>query len=158
MTVPVEGGGLSFDENADTHNLVDAGRRIHAELIRRPSRIMSFSPKARERLEILYSEYLGDLGQESIRLARQNNLSTVDDYHVIEANTRIGGPSRRSGIVTATNTVGGVVAGAGIASVYTIMFSAGPHGQPEILTALILCVLGFTLLAVSMTTTFVRRL
>lgn len=137
--------------------LTEAGRRIDKELNRRSSHRMVLSAKASERLAVLHAEYLADLGEEAVRIARRRGLETVDENHVIEACSRIGGPSLNSRITTAANTFGSVIAGAGMASAYTVTFGAGPHTNLEQLAALSLCVVGFVLLAVAVTVSFLKR-
>lgn len=78
------------------------------------------------------------------------NLATVDASHVNEASKRVGGPARGSALATAANTIGGVVAGSGMASTYAVVFTAGPHETPEILTAIMLSVVGFVLLTLGL--------
>jgi hypothetical protein len=159
VTVPTESTGSSFpaDLQPGAAHLAEAGQRINAELNRRPSSKMVLNVKARERLEILHAEYLADLGNEAVRIARQSNLTTVDEHHVLEAYIRIGRSSPASKIVTPVNTIGGVVAGAGIASVRAVTFNPGPHTQLEILTAVALCVVGFILLTIGITLTFLNK-
>lgn len=138
--------------------LSSAAERIDAELRRRPREPMTFGPEARERLAELHAEYLADLGQEAVRVARRGHVSTVDELHVRQASTRLGaGRGQSSALETAANTFGGVFAGAGIASVYALMFTPGPHGIGETVTTLVLSVIGFVLLAIGMTVTFLRR-
>lgn len=136
--------------------LTEAALRINAELDRRPRDPMTISPEARDRLAELHAEYLADLGQEAVRTARRGHVSTVDELHVRQASVRLGS-SRGSALETAANTFGGVFAGAGIASVYALMFTPGPHGTGETAMALVLSVIGFVLLAVGLTVTFLRR-
>jgi histone H3/H4 len=145
-------------DGGERATLSDAAERINAELVRRLREPMTFSPEARERLAELHAEYLADLGQEAVRVARRAHVSTVDELHVRQASTRLGmGRSRGSALETAANTFGGVFAGAGIASVYALMFTPGPHGIGETAAALVLSVIGFVLLAIGLTVTFLRR-
>src|SRR5690348_6550194 len=72
-------------------NLAAAAQRIDQALNRNPNRPMTLSSEARTELEVRHAEYLGDLGQEAVRLARQESLSTVDRTHVAQAADRLGG-------------------------------------------------------------------
>lgn len=120
---------------------------------------MSLSPRAAEVLEDLHSDYLAELGQQSVHLARRHRLSTVDENHVLQASEKIGGPGgRSSGLTTTANTIGGVIAGGGIASAYNVFFGPGIHTSAEFATAIALCVLGFVLLAIGVTITLIKRL
>lgn len=150
--------GASLGGSAAASPLVESGRRISDELNRKPQKPMALSPQAAEALEELHADYIGELGQESVRLARRTGLSTVDESHVRQAAEKIGGPgARNSGIVATANTLGGVVAGGGIASAYNLFFGSGVIDTPEIAIAIILCVVGFVLLAVGGTMALVRR-
>jgi hypothetical protein len=51
--------------------------------------------------------------------------------------------STGSNVATVANTLGGLLSGAGLASVYAITFTPGPHGTGEIVTALLLSAIGF---------------
>lgn len=135
-------------------NLLDAALRIDVELSRRKKSPMILSTQAASALEIAHAEFLGDVGQEAVRIARRANLRTVDESHVKEAASRIGiGGSRNSALETSFNTLGGVIAGAGIASVYSVNFNPGPHSSLESITSVSLSVLGAVLLAIGLTVT-----
>lgn len=137
-------------------DLTVAAARINAELTR--SKPMSMSPAARARIEAVHAELLGDVGQEAVRVARRASLATVDESHVDEAYRRIsGGASTGGGIATLFNTIGGLLAGAALASIYAIAFTSGPHGTAEIVTALIFSILGFALLAIGLTLSLTKR-
>ena len=136
-------------------NLAQAAIRINAELTR--SAPMTLSLNARTRLEIVHAEFLGDVGQEAIRIARRSGLSTVDEAHVDMAYERISSGSTGSGWATAANTVGGLLSGAGIASIYSITFTPGPHGTAEIVAALLLSAVGFALVVFGLTLALARR-
>jgi len=138
-----------------SNNLVAAAARINAELTR--SRPMSISPAARARLELVHAEFLGDVGQEAVRMARRASLATVDESHVSQAYERISSGANSNGPATILNTVGGLLGGAALASIYAIAFADSPHGTAEIVTALVLSVVGFALLAVGLTLSISRR-
>lgn len=142
-----------------TSPVAEAARRINEELARKPQRRMRFDSAATTRLELVHAQYLGDVGEEAVRIARRANLTNVDESHVNQAATWISaGGSRRSGsLSTVMNTLGGLFGGAGIASVYAIAYSLGPHGLAEQLTALILCVLGSILLTTGSVLELARR-
>lgn len=155
MTPP---GTRAQGHSASADALVEAGRRISAELNRKPRRPMALSPQAGEALEELHADYLAELGQESVRIARRNGLSTIDENHVRLACDKIGGPGGRSSAsTTIANTIGGVISGAGIASVYNVFFGPGIHTSAEYATAIVLCVLGFVILTIGVMMTFLRR-
>ena len=136
-------------------NLVAAAARINSELSR--SGPMSISPAARARLEAVHAEFLGDVGQEAIRIARRASLATVDESHVDEAYQRISSKASSNGLATILNTVGGLLGGASLASIYAIAFTDGPHGTAEIITALLFSIVGFALLAIGLTLSVSRR-
>jgi hypothetical protein len=116
---------------------------------------MALSTEARIRLELLHAEYLGDLGTEAVRLARRDRLTTVDREHVDRASTRLGfGESGRG--ASTLNSVGGVVAGIGLASAYAVTFNPGPHSTAEIVTAIVACILGAILLTAGVVLTMTR--
>ena len=85
-------------------NLTDAGQRIDAELRRKPSKIMALSPEAGAALADAHADFLADLGQEAIRLARKDRLRTVDREHVDQALSRLGAGSRESKAGNACST------------------------------------------------------
>jgi hypothetical protein len=85
-------------------------------------------------------------------------LRIVDESHVGQAACRIAaGISSGSAMEKITNTFGGVLAGAGIASIYSIMFGNGEHEPAEIIAAIILTALSAILLTVNLMLTFARR-
>lgn len=137
-------------------NLAIAAQRIDDALRHNPSARMSLSDQARTELEVLHGEYLGDLGQEAVRLARREHLSTVDKTHVTEAADRLGGDP--SGVFSnVANSIGGLFAGAGLAGTYSIVFTAGNHSTAEIVATLVLSIIGFILLAAGVTAMIIRR-
>jgi hypothetical protein len=157
MTSQDQTGEIQSVPGLASSNMAEVTRQIDAELHRNAAKPLVLSERARERLESLQVQYLADLGIESVRIARRRNLETVDESHVLAASERMGGPSRGSPLIASMNTIGGVVAGAGIASVYTVTFTAGPHSTGEILASILLCVAGFVLLAVCLTVAAVQR-
>jgi hypothetical protein len=139
-------------------NLAVAALRIDDELHRRHSSPVTLSPQAGAALEVAYAEYLADLGQEAIRIARRDRLSIVDREHVEQAVARLGlEAATGSALGNGANSIGGLLAGAGIASSYALAFTKGPHGTAEIITAIVLCIIGFSVLAIGMTLTMVNR-
>ncbi len=153
----VSDSAIPSPDIAVPENILIAAQRINAELDRRSSRPMTLSPEARQRLELVHAEFLADVGREAVRIARRNRVTTVDQSHVDEANQRIGLGAGSSAFGNVANSLGGLLAGAGIESTYAIMFTNGPHSQGETLTAIVLSVLGAALLAVGLTVTFGRR-
>jgi histone H3/H4 len=138
-------------------NLTDAAFRINKELNRRASRPMVLSPHAKNKLELVHAEYLADIGEEAIRAARRADLATVDEIHVDHAVERLGARGNSSLVDAICNPVGGVIAGAGVASVYAIMFTAGPHSDIERFVSIALCVIGAILLTIGISVTVFRR-
>jgi histone H3/H4 len=137
-------------------NLATAAQRIDEALNHNPNMPMALSGQARAELEILHGEYLGDLGQEAVRLARREHLSTVDRTHVLQAADRLGGDS--SGVFSnVANSIGGLFAGAGLAAAYSIVFTPGKHSIAEIVVALVFSIIGFVLLAAGVTAMIIRR-
>jgi hypothetical protein len=118
---------------------------------------MSFDPDAAKALEEASTEYLADLGQEAIRLARKDRLRTVDREHIEQASERLGMGSSQGRLGSACSTLGGLLAGAGLAAGYAVAFTAGEHSTAEIVTAILLNIFGFFFLAVGITLTMVRR-
>lgn len=138
-------------------NLAAAAQRINGELVRRPQNPISLSTQAQTELEVLHAEYLGDLGQEAVRLARQDRLATVDREHVLQAAKRLGAGKADSGKAGAFSTVGGLIAGAGLAGVYQIMFGPGSHTTSEFLVVIALSVVGFILLSLGLAFSLIKR-
>jgi histone H3/H4 len=139
-------------------NIAQAVQRIDAELNRRKRHRLALSTAATEKLELLYTEYLADIGQEAVRIARGAGLSTVDEAHVDAAAQRLAaGSSRHASFINVANAFGGVFAGGGIAIILAIAFTAGPHGLQELIAAIVLSVLGFCLLVAALTLTLARR-
>lgn len=138
-------------------NLAVAAQRIDNSLNHNSRRPLTLSPDARTELEILHADYLGDLGQEAVLLARRDGLSTVDRVHVTRAASRLGTDSSNR-FANVANSVGGLIAGAGIAGMYQIIFSSDKsHSTLEIAVASILSVVGFVILAAGVTATMLRR-
>lgn len=130
-------------------NLVVAAQRINWELERRSDDVMTLSGQAREQLELLHGEYLADLGELAIRIARQDNLATVDRSHVNEANARLIAGSENTSVSEAvTNTLGGLTGGAALASAYSLIFTPGPHSAAEGYVAAILGILSAVFLTI----------
>ncbi len=135
-----------------------AATRIDGELRRRPAKRLSLSPDARDALALAHAEYLADLGQEAIRIARRDRLATVDQEHVEQAVRRLDqGAAKGNARTNAANSLGGVFGGAGLASAYAIVFTAGPHSTMEIVVALLLSVVGFSSLVYGLTASSGRR-
>ena len=123
-------------------------RRIDGELTRRAKKVMTLSPGARISLELLHPEYLGDLGQTAVRIARQDRVSTVDAVHVERAAQLLvagGGPQY---LATALNSFGGLFAGLGGAVI--LDFAVGNQAQPTWVTifGIVLAVVGFVAMTV----------
>ena len=133
-----------------------AARRIDDALNHNPDRPITLSVDARTELEVLHAEYLGDLGQEAVRMARKERHSTVDRVHVMNAADRLREDSS-SKLSNILNSVGGIAAGAGISSVYSILFSHSHHSTAEIAFGITTSVLGAILLAIGITSAVVRR-
>jgi hypothetical protein len=155
LTSPVSSQNLSLPPD-----LASAAQAIDDELRRKPRRVMALTAEAVDALMAAQSDYLGDLGdlgREAIRLARKDRLRTVDQEHVDQAIARLGLTSKEGGLASAASTLGGVIAGAGGAAGYAIAFTDGPHSTAEIVTAIVLCIVGFFLLAVGVTLTMVKR-
>lgn len=104
-----------------------------------------------------HADFLGDLGCEAIRLARKDSLSTVDPVHVEQGVSRLGMRSGQSRSGSAFSTVGGLVAGAGLAGGYTLAFTPGIHSTAQQVTTVILGFIGAFLLAIGLTLTMVSK-
>lgn len=140
-------------------NLAVAGQRIEEELHRKRNKPVTMSQGAVEMLEALHGEYLGDLGQVSIRIARRQGLSTVDESHVLDASRSLGSSPTSTVVGNSLNTVGGVFSGAGLAGLYGVFFSAraSEATTTEMVAATLLSLLGIALLSVGITLTFRPR-
>lgn len=140
--------------------LAAAAQQIEQELNRRPNRPMILSPNAGTRLSIVHAEYLGDVGEESVRIARREGLDTVDERHVNQAVNRICQGGRGSGIATACNTIGSIIAGIGLAAWYAIFFTAGNnagvHSSSEYIVAAVASILAGILLTAGIVLTVMR--
>lgn len=137
-------------------NLAQAAQRIDGALSHNPNRPMALSNEATMELEVLHAEYIGDLGQEAVRLARREQLSTVDRTHVLQAADRIAGDSSTV-FSNIANSIGGLFAGAGLAGAYNIVFTPSKHSTAEIVVTLILSIVGFILLTAGVTAMIIRR-
>lgn len=118
---------------------------------------MSFGEDAGSALAEAHANFLADLGIESVRLARKDRLQTVHRIHVEKAADRLGAGSGSNNVASTCNTLGGLVAGAGLAGAYGLAFSSSPHSTAEQMVTLALCVVGFILLTVGITITMTRR-
>jgi histone H3/H4 len=148
MTGPFNPAGAQL---AIPTSISHAIQRINDELNRRPSRPMTLSSGARQKLGLVQTEYLADIAQEAIRIARRGRLVTVDESHIDEAVERFAsGKTGHNAATNAANTFGGLLAGAGIAMILAILFTPGKHGNLEIVTAFALSVIGFSLIMVGL--------
>ncbi|WP_091224436.1 histone-like protein [Geodermatophilus siccatus] len=118
---------------------------------------MSLDADAGAALADAHADFLTDLTREAIRLARKDRLRTVDAEHVEQAVSRLGMGSSQSKAGSAFSTMGGLLAGAGLAGGYALAFTSGPHSTAEMVTTIALCILGFFLLAVGLTLTMVSK-
>lgn len=128
--------------------LSEAALRISEELNRKPQFPMVMDGRAVDKLEVVHGQYLGDVGEEAVRIARRAGLSTVDSTHVVEAAELVialQSRNRKSAPVV-INTLGGLFGGAGLASAYALAFASGPHSPTEQVVGIALCVLGSILL------------
>jgi hypothetical protein len=137
--------------------LRDANARINAELNRRPNARMSMPKEAQDKLTLVQTEVIADIGIDAIRIARRRGLRNVDEKHVDEAASLLGVGDHDRIWTTVMNNVGGVLLGAGLAAMYAIMFGSGIHATNEILTAWGLSVAGTVLMAVGFTMSAMRR-
>lgn len=139
-------------------HLATAAQRIDNSLNHNSANPIALSHNAKIELEALHAEYLGDLGQEAVRLARRERLSTVDKMHVVRAAERLSSdPMSTANISNITNSIGGLLAGAGLAGIYQIVFVSEKHSSLEIAVAAVLAILGFMLLSVGMTAMLIRK-
>ncbi len=129
-------------------DLADAGLRIDKELQRTS---MRFSDDAGVALVETHAEFLADLGLEAVRLTRKDRLGTVDRVHVEKAADRLGASTSSSNVVSACNTIGGLITGAGFAGAYNIAFGGRIPSISEIMVTIGLCIVGGILLAVGLT-------
>lgn len=147
-------------QNSETSELqlaIDrALRRIDAELSRRPKRLLTISAGARVALEISHPEYLADLGQLAVRLARSDRVSTVDAIHVERAAQLLVTGTGPQVLATVLNSLGSLFAGVGGAIV--VDFATDPTKQPVPVTivGIVLSVLGFTVLSAGIFLSFTR--
>ncbi len=117
---------------------------------------MSFDEEAGLALADAHAEFLADLGVEATRLARKDRLNTVHRVHVEKAADRLGAGSGASGFATVCNTLGGVVAGIGVAGAYNLAFNPAPHTTAEQMATIALCVLGCIMLTIGLTITMTK--
>lgn len=109
----------SVPEPASNPSL-QAATRIQAELDRKAKSPMTFTPAAMEALEEAAAAHLETVGLNAIARARREDLSNVDVTHVKRADEASGGNTRGTTLITVLNSVGGVVAGVGLALVVTL--------------------------------------
>ncbi len=133
--------------------LASAGLRIDRQLQRRR---MSFDEDAGLALADAHADFLADLGVEAARLARKDRLNTVHRVHVEKAVDRLGAGSGASGFATVCNTLGGVVAGIGVAGAYNLAFNPAQHTTAEQMVTIALCIVGFVMLTVGVSITMIR--
>jgi hypothetical protein len=136
--------------------LQEAANRIDDELERRASSPMSLSASANDKLTIVQTEILADIGTEAVKIARRQGLSTVDERHVDEAANRLGVIEKSSSLIAAINNIGGILTGAGLAALYAILFTEGPHGSGELLMAFGLNVVGISSMVWSTTVSYLK--
>ncbi|PWK90561.1 hypothetical protein C8D88_101579 [Lentzea atacamensis] len=149
---PIQAPSASTQSTSVPSTLTNATQLISSELSRDPNNVMTLSPHAVAALKSAHAAFLGDVGQESIRIARRANLRTVDDSHVKESAARLGlQRARKSVVETALNSIGGVIAGAGIASIYAVNFAPGPHSSLENITGVAMALIGGVSLATGLT-------
>jgi hypothetical protein len=137
-------------------NLGRAAHRIDSELRRNPNKVMSLRSEAATALEDYNTEFLANLGEQSIRLARAERLRTVDEEHVHRTFSRLGLNSDSAKMSTAGNTLGSLIAGLGLASAWDIFFDSAQHSTAETITVFLLCMLGIALVVFSLTVTLRR--
>ena len=118
---------------------------------------MALTPDARAALEVEHAEHLGNVGVEAARLARRDGLSIVDAEHVEQAARRLGTASGGGVFATVGNSIGGVLLGAGVQSVYQIQFAPGPHTASESVVAAGFSLLGGVLVTLGMSLSLKRR-
>ena len=120
---------------------------------------MALSPGARVALEVFHPEYLGDLGQTAVRLARADRVTTVDAVHVERAAQVLITGSGPQYVATVLNSFGSLAAGAGVATVIDFISTSAETTQPVPVTVagIILSVVGFAMMTVGVVLS-VRRI
>ena len=120
MTNPTVGVGGSFAPTgvsvalpsaAITQAMQEAASRIDKELSRRTSAPMTMSIGGRDKLTIVQTELIADIGTDAIKIARRSGVSTVDERHVDEAAARLGASEKTNALTTIVNNVGGILVG-----------------------------------------------
>jgi histone H3/H4 len=138
--------------------LDDANNRIEEELKRRKKEPpMVMSDEAKDKLATIQTEMIADVGIDAVRIARRKGLKTVDQQHVNEAASNFGLGNGGSFLGAIVNNIGGILTGAGIASIYAIIFTPGPHGSAEVLVGYGLSVIGSICMAVSITLSVMKK-
>jgi hypothetical protein len=146
------------DVSAEDAAMNLALHRISDEMSRRSGKSVVISGRAWDRLEEIHAEYLADVGQEAVRLARRAGLCVVDESHVDHAGSRIAvGISRRTAVEKATSVFGGILAGVGIAAIHAIMYREGEPNPAELTTALGITGVSAVFLTVNLMLTFGTR-
>lgn len=147
----------TVDEPRIPHNLADAAASIDMELRRKRNKIMKLEESGGEALAEAHADFMADLGRDAIRLARKDGLQCVERTHVELAVKRYGTGAGESRLGSALSTLGGLLAGAGLAAGYGLLFTPGPHSTGEQTTTLAFCIFGFFLLAIGLTLTTMGR-
>lgn len=118
---------------------------------------MTLSTQAVDKLEMVHTEFFGDVGVEAIRIARRASLDTVDEVHVNEAVSRVFQGSRGSVVSGTANMLGSIIAGIALAGWYAILFNPQPHSSGEYIVAGVLSTVAGILITISIVMAIVRR-
>lgn len=130
--------------------ILDAANRIQLELNRKYPALRLDSGAADE-LETAYADYMALVGQEAVRSARRDRLSSVDRTHVQRSVQRLDqGRTSRSGISEAGNTVGSVLAGAGLSLLVSILTSGESLEPTPVIVGVALSIVGSVLVSLAL--------
>jgi hypothetical protein len=154
---PAPPGGLVASPAPLSDPLAKAAEAIDKELRRKPDRLMKLEVNGGEALAIAQADFLADVTRDAIGLARKDRLQCVERIHIETAAERYGTGASESKLGSSLSTLGGLLAGAGLGAGSNLLFGAGNHSTAELVTVLVLCILGFFLLAIGLTLTMVGR-
>lgn len=127
---------------------------VQASLQNRPHQqaIAPFSGPGYSTLEKEIAAYVGDLVDESARIARRSRADDVSSSHVQQAAQNLTTRARKR-LYGHIGTLGGIVLGAGLSSVLTILVSPPPISTVGFLVSVAFTALGAFVVAISIART-----
>ena len=104
-----------------------------------------FSPQAKTRMRALILSYIRNLTIDSVRIARNHNADNVSESHVLMASSMLIA-QKRHWIYDFILTVGGIVSGTGISSLYLAFRTQAPIS--DFLLPIVTTILGIFMIGI----------